>query len=407
MQFRRLFWLLPAGILTSLLQGCGGVGGSSKRELPDNTIVSTRPDGSFITYGEQKKIDQFLKEVGARHKELSKVHKGPGGNYLKVETMPRDKRQGMSVDDHMDMLSLGSKEGLSALERQTFESSKRRFMQAYKNSSVDNLPHASYLVMAKYIGSKGSEQQQKQYVRDLLSEKKAINIDQDFDALIAAMDSLSAELTANKAALPTIQHQSVLMRSGTQQWHLHVATIHQIQKSSNSEQRFNELKDDMPVMVDIHGNNALITGLQEDQWYVYGQGYAFRGHWEPAQSVRQDYTGKGMEFGLLKALHNGWALGGMFGFQAVRMNIGQVRAKADADVYRIGSFASWSNDQWSLDGMLTYGWVNMKTSQGQWNGSPEGSEWAAHIQGCLHSFSGSVGYGFEAGARSLSWLSGW
>ena len=347
MQFRSLLWLLPVSILTSLLQGCGsggGGGGGGGGDRGYSPSITKHADGS--SSAALPKLSESERKESADDGSLGEVfHKG---------------------------------HNIPMSERGRLSGAEERLYNAYRNSNIKNLPNLEMMFVAGYVARMSSDQNlQKKMVRRQM-KLGAYDVAQDLDGVIEVMEAITKDLEANDASLPSIQGQGVLRKSNDQQWHFHFAFLNQLRKHMNGEQRFNELDKDMPMVADINGNNALLTGLQDDQWYVYGQGYAFRGHWEPTKSTRQDYTGKGMEFGLLKALQNDWILGGTFSFQKLDMEIG--KGKASADVYRIGPFASWSNDRWSVDSMLTYGWVNMKTSQGQWSGAPKGSEWAAHVQ---------------------------
>ena len=184
-------------------------------------------------------------------------------------------------------------------------------------------------------------------------------------------------------SVPTfLRHQNYLQKSSDQMWTVHKSVMHYVRRPAAAF-RFHELKEDAPLLADASGNRVLGQGLEDGNWYLYGQGYAFRGHWQPDESVRQDYRGEGAEFGVFKTMAHGFLLGGMLGLQKVRMDSDAL--KSEADIYRAGPFLSWSDETWTIDAMLTYGWVGLDTRRtdllnSRWYGSPKGSEWSANLQ---------------------------
>lgn len=362
MQFRSLLWLLSASLITTLLQGCSGSGGGPSHGSPRH----------------KHHHGHHRHKCHHKHHKHHKQHRKPDSQD-KVTTITADglnpeQRRALFQNNSVDSIikEFPIPDGLSSAQQSKLTNTGKSFLEAYKNNSIDNLPAPDDLLAAAYI-----DQTQGKNISSLdLEELIALD---DFDGFIKAMEAVTEDLRQNNPSLPSISKQNILTRSGHHQWQLHFKTMVDIRKHMNGEYRFNDLKDDMPMVADASGNNVLITGLKHDEWYFYSQGYAFRGHWQPDTDTHQDYSGHGMELGVLKTIDSGWAFGGMFGVQKVKMEANQ--SKADAMVYRVGPFVSWSDDRWSLDTMLSYGWVNMNTQTGRWSGAPKGSEWAGHVQG--------------------------
>ena len=348
MQFRRLLWPLSVSLITTLLQGCSSSGGGSSHGSPR----------------------QVQPEI---------VEHDDGTSTMRVEGYGLKQRAYVFQQESIDFLArimTPFSEGLNPDQATRLNNAKRSLLEAVKNNTIDHLPEPEGLVFAAYI-SQHPDKDALVLAHNIREEGlHALN---DIDGVIEAMEAVTKDLRQNNPALPSISKQNILTRSGQHHWQLHFKTMVDIRKYLNGEYRFNDLKDDMPLVADASGNNVLATGLEHDEWYFYSQGYGFRGHWQPDTDTRQDYKGHGMEFGVLKTISTGWAFGGMFGLQKVKMNAGESRA--DASVYRVGPFISWSDDHWSLDTLLSYGWVDMNTQAGRWSGAPKGSEWAGHVQG--------------------------
>ena len=176
----------------------------------------------------------------------------------------------------------------------------------------------------------------------ILIDEDGVPINQKVEFEQAVLDVYNA-LRSNNFNFNALynQYNQTLSHYANQNAHNHHSIMNQLRKYKDGEQRINELDESIPVVADASGNPVSFVNLEADQWYFYSQGYAFRGYWEPKPSHRQNYKGQGIELGLLKALDNGWALGGMLGLQKIKSDMQQTNA--DSDIYRVGPFLSWSD----------------------------------------------------------------
>lgn len=324
MQFRSLLWLISMTFMTVLLYGCGGAGGG----------------GSYQPAYEARSLD-----LSSEQDKKNLV------DEFEAKGVSKDTAE--KIVDSMALLKSGFNN--KELAKDELKELPALIDEQYKKSYPNDPVKPSELLDDD----------------DRINQAAAEKVADTLSILVSRLRRLDFSIPAYKAL-----YHAAMQKAGVQGDIIHNDIMAKLRKG---EQRVNELNEDMPMVADASGNPVLLDGLQDDQWYFYGQAYAFRGHWEPTASTRQNYKGQGVEFGLLKALQNGWAFGGMLGYQKMKMDVDQL-GKSDADIYRVGPFLSWSNDRWTVDSLLSYGWVNMDTSHKQWKGSPKGSEWAAHVQ---------------------------
>ncbi|UYM14123.1 autotransporter outer membrane beta-barrel domain-containing protein [Endozoicomonas euniceicola] len=329
---------------------------------------------------------------------------GTGGGKNKVRFSP----QGISVESkesHESKSTVGISSGydpslssqgadfdkpynvskLSKIQKDTLNLAFDAAVKAYKKNAAAGSPLLHDLILARYLSLQNYKS---------VPDSSEVSLDGgNYMVMVSALSQIAdlcrQKKVGSKLGDPNfIKNQSYLTRTADHNWKTHTKFISQIRRMNNLLKQGIELGDDAPMLADINNSQGLFNGLEDDHWYVYGQGYVFRGHWEPEAGLKQEYKGEGAEFGTFRYLGNGFLLGGMFGLQKVRMeaNAGvSGNMDSDARIYRLGPFVSWNNDRWTIDSMLTYGWVSLDTDRrdlfnSRWKASPEGSEWAAHLQ---------------------------
>lgn len=274
---------------------------------------------------------------------------------------------------------------LSEIKKDMLNSAYDRAVKAYRNHAAADSPKLHHLIAARFLSLQNHTAPPKK-------EAMSLN-DSNYMVMMRAIDEVAHLCRSGNVGSVLgdpgfIRNQSYLTRTADQNWKTHTRSISQIRGMNNLLKQGVEVGDDAPMVADISNSHTLFNGLKDDHWYVYGQAYAFRGHWEPEAGLKQEYKGEGAEFGTFHYMGNGFLLGGMFGLQKVRMkaNAGiSGNMESDAQIYRLGPFVSWNDDSWTVDSMLTYGWVSLDTDRrdllsNRWKASPKGSEWAAHLQ---------------------------
>ena len=339
---------LTAILVMTLIQGCGSGGGSSKVRFPS-------PPG----------LDSFKE---------SKVEQ----EYTDIEPSALS-RSVFDSDKPYDVSKL------SKIKQSMLSSAYDRAIKAYIGHAAKNSPMLSDLVTARFLSLQNHTAPPK--------ESEVSLDDSNYLVMIRAIDEVAALCRDGKVGgvlgdPEFIKNQSYLTKTADHHWKTHTKSISQIWRMNNLLKQGVEVGDDAPMVADISNSQGLFNGLEDDHWYAYGQAYVFRGHWEAEAGLKQEYKGEGAEFGTFRYMGNGFLLGGMFGLQKVRMeaNAGiSGNMDSDAQIYRLGPFVSWNNDRWTVDSMLTYGWVSLDTDRrdllsNRWKASPKGSEWAAHLQ---------------------------
>ncbi|UYM14115.1 autotransporter outer membrane beta-barrel domain-containing protein [Endozoicomonas euniceicola] len=348
----RIIHGLNAVLVMTLLQGCGSGGGGTK--------VRFSPLGLSVENTKATDLKESIAFYGGHDPSLSTVSELSSKKPYYASRLSKAKK---------DMLS-------SAFERAS---------KAYKNNAAKDSPSLKDLVVARYLSLQNYTRAPK--------DSKIFLEDDNYLTMVKAINDVAALCRDGKVSSKLgdpnfIKNQSYLTRTADHHWKTHTKSISQIWRMNNLLKQGVELGDDAPMVADINNSQGLFNGLEDDHWYVYGQGYVFRGHWEPEAGLKQEYKGEGAEFGTFRYMGNGFLLGGMFGLQKVRMeaNAGvSGNMDSDARIYRLGPFVSWNNGRWTIDSMLTYGWVSLDTDRrdllsNRWKASPEGSEWAAHLQ---------------------------
>ncbi|MET4696189.1 autotransporter outer membrane beta-barrel domain-containing protein [Endozoicomonas lisbonensis] len=348
---------LVAVLVITLIQGCGSGGGGG---------------------GGSTKV-RFSPPLGlsVEHKEshASKEHQSMYSN-MKPSSAP---------DSLLASVKPYNDSKLSKIKKGMLNSAYDRAIKAYKNHAATDSPRLRDLIAARFLNL--------QNYTALPKESKVSLDDNNYMVMVRAIDEVADLCRKGQVGSVLgdpnfIKNQSYLTRTADQHWKTHTKSISQIWRMNNLLQQGVEVGDDAPMVADINNSQGLFSGLEDDHWYVYGQAYVFRGHWEPEAGLKQEYKGEGAEFGTFRYMGNGFLLGGMFGLQKVRMeaNAGiSGNMESDAQIYRLGPFVSWNNDRWTVDSMLTYGWVSLDTDRrdllsNRWKASPTGSEWAAHLQ---------------------------
>ncbi|MGI9276569.1 MAG: autotransporter outer membrane beta-barrel domain-containing protein [Endozoicomonas sp.] len=336
----------------ALLQGCGSSGSSS----------SSAGSGSAVQPRETDQSPRYDKFHHQKHESLSRYLpvKGSEQSLESIMERPPVKYGAFSVKD-----------------AEKLKSDYQRLALAYQNSGSKELPPLAVLVKASYFSlHKKPPEEVYRIACSGLSPADGVR------KIEAALERVRHFLESDREIPAFLRNQNYLQKTSDKMWTTHKSIMRSVRTPSASLQ-LHDLKEDAPMLADASGSSVTGQALEEESWYFYGQGYAFKGHWQPDESVRQDYRGEGAEFGLFKTMANGFLLGGMFGMQKVRMEAEGL--KSEADIYRVGPFLSWSDDTWSVDAMLTYGWAGLDTRRtdilnSHWKGSPKGSEWAAHLQ---------------------------
>ncbi|MCW7556007.1 autotransporter outer membrane beta-barrel domain-containing protein [Endozoicomonas gorgoniicola] len=345
---------LTAALVMTLIQGCGGGGGGSTK------VRFSPPLGLSIE-----------KKDSHSHSESESMYRGTEPSSISHSDFVARKPYDVSK--------------LSKIKKGMLSSAYDKAIKAYKDHAGKNSPMLGHLVAARFLS-----------VQNHTALPKGSKISLDDSNYMVMMRVLGeVEDLCRKGQVGSvlgdpdfIKNQSYLTKTADQHWKTHTKSISQIWRMNNLLKQGVELGDDAPMVADISNSQGLFNGLEDDHWYAYGQAYVFRGHWEPEAGLKQEYKGEGAEFGTFRYMGNGLLLGGMFGLQKVRMeaNAGiSGNMESDAQIYRLGPFVSWNNDRWTVDSMLTYGWVSLDTDRrdllsNRWKASPKGSEWAAHLQ---------------------------
>ena len=350
----RIIHGLSAVLVITLLQGCGSGGGGS-------TKVRFSPPLGFSV--ENKTTHES--------KEHQSVYSGIEPSSIPDSTLVSNSPYDASK--------------LSKVKKEMLSSAYGRAIKAYKNHAAKDSPKLHNLVAARFLSLQNHTEVPKGSIISLDDGNYLVMM----RAISEVVDLCRTGKVGSQLGDPNfIKNQSYLTRTADHHWKTHTKSISQIWRMNNLLKQGVELGDDAPMVADINNSQGLFNGLEDNHWYVYGQGYVFRGHWEPEAGLKQEYKGEGAEFGTFRYMGNGFLLGGMFGLQKVRMeaNAGiSGNMDSDAQIYRLGPFVSWNNDRWTVDSMLTYGWVSLDTDRrdllnNRWKASPEGSEWAAHLQ---------------------------
>ena len=355
--------MLGAILAVYLLQGCGGGGGSSSSS---SAPVVTTPTPGLAANRTTKKEP----------------------SVWKYDSEYKDYDPSRIPFEHLAKKAPFNDEKLSQDKKAKLKGAYYQAINAYIKNGQKNSPRLDDLIRARLLSNAGIQGPAKE---------RAYKVGEDqqfsYQQMLTAIQDVT-ELCNQKKVGPTlgdpnfISNQTYLAKVADHGWRTHNTTIAQIRHLNNTLQNGGKLEENSPMVADASHSQPVFTGLKDDHWYLYGQSYAFKGHWEPEEGLRQEYRGQGAEFGAFRSMGNGFLLGGMFGLQKVSMeaDLGETgKMESDAQIYRLGPFVSWSNDRWTVDSMLTYGWVSFDTSRrdilnSQWKGSPKGSEWAAHLQ---------------------------
>ena len=379
MLIRKKAGLIFFTVATALLHGCGGGGGGSSSSGPvaNNT--------SKVTGQDIKKTADALHQEVKKHKKHHQKDKDEYHHQTHESHYKGYEPDKVPFRHLMSQLPYKADE-LEPLRRKELRSAYVSAVRAYKGSAAEDSPKLDDLVVARYfsINRQGGVPED-----DQVSLKDSAS----YDSMLRAINDVANLCRAGKVGPSLgdagfIKNQSYLTRSANHGWHTHTSITAQIRQMDYILRNGGEIGENAPMLADASHSQAMFTGLEDDHWYVYGQAYAFRGHWEPEEGLKQEYKGEGAEFGTFRSMGNGFLLGGMFGLQKVRMEADfglSGNMNSDAQIYRVGPFVSWSNDHWTVDSMLTYGWVSLDTSRrdilnNRWKASPKGSEWAGHLQ---------------------------
>ena len=348
-------------LVTILLHGCSSGGGSSSSS-PQLSPAQPTPETSTTTVAPKQHITKSEYQ-GANPADITfdKLSKNIPFNAGKLN---RDVKVG--------------------LEWAYYEA-----VDAYIKNAKKGSPYLDDLIRARLLSNTGK---QGPLTKQIKVGKGEAFSDQEMLTAMRDVTRLCQEKKVGQTLGDPdfISNQTYLVKVADHGWRTHHTTIAQVRHLNNTLQNGGKPgEENVPMIADASNSQTIFTELEDDHWYLYGQAYTFKGQWEPEASLKQEYRGQGAEFGTFRSMGSGFLLGGMFGLQKVSMEaaLGESgKMESDARIYRVGPFVSWSNDLWTIDSMLTYGWVSLDTSRRgilshQWKGSPKGSEWAAHLQG--------------------------
>ncbi len=89
-------------------------------------------------------------------------------------------------------------------------------------------------------------------------------------------------------------------------------------------------------------------------WHTFIQVNGTKGSWRQQQNLPgQSFTGYGLTVGLFRELDEHWMAGIMLGNRTTNISMERSSAKTKIDSIIFGPFASWSKDNWHIDGALT------------------------------------------------------